>query len=86
MGGKDLRSEASKHSDNQRLALKLAELRERVEIMKKQSRFPLTDIQREGEAYMDQVRMKYGAVRTMEKELASRIGRFKHRSNEYSQI
>jgi hypothetical protein len=54
--------------------------------MKKQSRFPLTDIHREGEAYMDQVRMKYGAVRTMEKELASRIARSKHRSNECSQI
>ena len=53
IGANDTRSQATILQDNKRLAEKLAELKEKVEIMKKQSRFPLTDIQREGEAYMD---------------------------------
>jgi hypothetical protein len=38
--------------------------------MKKQSRFPLTDIQKESEQYIQEVRMKYGAVRQMEREIS----------------
>ena len=44
IGINDPRSEASILEDNQSLAKKLAELKEKVDIMKKQSRFPLTDI------------------------------------------
>ena len=58
------------NEDPQRAALYLREIQEKVEIMKKQSRFPLTDIQKESEQYIQEVRMKYGAVRQMEREIS----------------
>lgn len=58
------------NEDPHRAALYLREIQEKVDIMKKQSRFPLTDIQKESEQYIQEVRMKYGAVRQMEREIS----------------
>ena len=59
-----------KEEDPERVAKKLREIQEKVEIMKKQSRFPLTDLQKESEQYIQEVRTKYGAVRHMEREIS----------------
>ena len=56
---------------------------EKIQLMKKQSKFPLTDIHNEGQSYLQLVRQKYGEIRDFESELALRINSFKHRSSEY---
>ncbi|TNV84686.1 hypothetical protein FGO68_gene2298 [Halteria grandinella] len=57
---------------------RVADLKMRMEVMKMQMRFPLSDIQKEGEQYYQEVRQRFGQQQSYEKMISMQINMSKH--------
>jgi hypothetical protein len=77
-GGMNSGYEISGDEMSETLREKLMDLQMRMDVMKLQMRFPLSDIQREGERFYEEVRQRFGEQLSYERVISKKINLSKH--------